>query len=414
MVNLLTSAFNYAERNKSYYSQWTFDQCYAVSASTDSGFEKLHQILYRLIKHYIVNYKSYIASYQLTPRRQHVLDLFQDSPCDVGTYRTDFVISQNGQPKLIEINNRFPLNGIFEPSFYFSYVNQCSNISPSSADSRAKFNRIYREIERIASCYSKLVVLQGKDLNNSSRFYGELLEASGFKVEFCNIHSTPEYITKLDDAWIISELTLPEIEQIPDNILLHLSQKNILNDFKSVLLLHDKSFFSLINSPHLQASCLSETERSYLNMFLVRSFSPSNLPSKVLDNALKYKDSWILKSRSLGKSSEIYAGVNCSNEQWESMLSLGNVNEYVLQEYVSQPKFQGMVKGRPCDDYATGTILMMNGIYGGLGHFRTSDASVLGAGQEIRQLPVSIFPDDEVMRLDTADFIRDKIVIGAS
>lgn len=413
MANLLSSAFSYAEHHKDYYSRWTFDQCYALSASNDLAFEKLHKILYKFIRYYISNHRNYSDFSCLSPRRRHILDIFQDSPCDMGTYRTDFVIAKSGQPKLIEITNRFPLNGIFETSFYYLYTNKLRDSFASCVQPRARFNQIYIELEKLASRYSKICILQGRSLNNSSRFYGSLFEAAGFRVQFYSIYSVQEIIGKLDDAWIISELTFSEIEQMPDKLLLYLSQRNILNDIKSVLLLHDKSFFSLITSPSIQASCLSEDERSYLNMFLVPSFLPLNAPAYGLDAALKNKDSWILKSRSLGKSSNIYAGASCTHSEWEALLLSDDVGEYILQEYVSQPKFKGSVGGEPCNDYATGTILMLNGIYGGLGHFRTSDNRVLGAGQEIHQLAVSIFSDDAIAHLNPADFIRDKMAIGS-
>lgn len=370
-ISLRNSVLDFVEERKSYFKQWIFDKPIVVSQAKHQSFADLQHMMFKVIKHFVLNYNDYQHLMPLSAEARRVVQIFSDHPYNPGTYRTDFVFDSTGQVKIIEITCRFALNTVFEAAIFNQVANEYADEFLGSHQFDQSYESIYPYLENFIYQSSEIIILKGSDLNNSSRVFKGIFEATESKVSEVHYTELHTVAHRLEDAWVISELTLEEIESLNDDTLKILADSNLINDFRTALLIHDKRFFDLLGNKQLLKAALSDEEVEKFHHFHIPTYGYGNSP-EAWNQARLNKEYWILKHRALGKSKSVYAGVVTSEKDWNDIFNSSEISEFVLQQWVPQKTFSGKLNGKNHNDYITGTFLFINDHYFGLGPFRTS------------------------------------------
>ena len=358
-----------------YFNQWILDEPIFISERCNDDLGRLQKIMHKLIYEFVTNYSSYKFLMPVTPEVERIIKLFNSKPYKIGTYRTDFVFDSERQVKLIEITCRFAMNGIFSSSILNQSAQNYIDNQKISCQMIDIYSPIFKKLNAYLEGVDSIVVLKGSDLRNESKIFTAIFERIGLKIRQVHYSEIISNLNEMQNSWIISELSFDEILSIDFNTLEALMPLNVMNDFRTVFLIHDKRFFDVLGNSILRKNVLNEEEILFFDRYYIPTFS-YDTNAKYWKEARLNKDKWILKHRALGKSQDIYAGIVTEQEEWEKLFQSDKVKEMVLQKWIKQTTYKNTLKGEPINDYLTGTLLYFDNNYYGLGDFRTSSFPV--------------------------------------
>jgi hypothetical protein len=134
----------------------------------------------------------------------------------------------------------------------------------------------------------------------------------------------------------ILELHQDEILNLDDSVLRCLIEScKVLNDLRTIFIVHDKRFLTLLCQDDLLEDYLSKSEHEIIRRHRLISLNPSRLERSMRESVLKEKEKWLIKPRQYGKGEGILFGKNATQSEWnESIASVVSSNEFILQEYL--------------------------------------------------------------------------------
>jgi hypothetical protein len=404
-MTLKESVDVFVDEKLDYYNQWILDEPLFISEANNDELGKLQQILHKLIHEFVINYENYKSLMPVGPEVEKIIELFNNKPYQVGTYRTDFVYDSKRQVKLIEITCRFALNGMFLSSILNKTAQNYIDGNKASYSLVDCYSRIFERFDSYLEGVDTITILKGSDIRNESKLYCDIFERAGFSTKEVHYHDIQDNLQEMQSSWIISELAFDEILSIDHSVLKDLMPLNVTNDFRTVFLIHDKRFFDVLGNSGLRQKVLSPREITFFERFYIPTYS-YNSDSHYWKDAKLNKDKWILKHRALGKSKDIYAGIVTEQEEWDKLFKSEKLEEMVLQEWIEQITYKNTLKGEPINDYLTGTLLYFDNNYFGFGDFRTSSFPVTNKVDH-RKMAGLIVKEDGLL----CDDIRDKVFI---
>jgi len=132
----------------------------------------------------------------------------------------------------------------------------------------------------------------------------------------------------------------------------------VIGGFKTQVI-HDKILFAVLHSDKAKAILTDEE-----NDFIIKHipFTIALKKGKHFEIALKNKDQWLIKPKSLYGSIGVMAGVDCSPAEWQNILTASLNKDFILQEFCTPFKSQNCyVKNGEilCDTYNNTTGLYM-------------------------------------------------------
>jgi len=391
------------DQHYDYLLEWLFEQPIATSLETVTELKKVGLVLNKFIKYFGQNFVEH-ALYERMPvseKVKKIITIFNQKDCyDVGTYRTDFVFDKALKPKFIEITCQFSLNAFFQAAIYNRYSKEFSSrngLDDYRVDDYEPF--ISFIVSKIGASRS-VCVIKGRDKIQASRFFTPVLQNAGLDVKEISYKAVWENKSFLENSLVISEIMMDEIESLSDEEIELLANCNLVNDFRTIFIAHDKRFFALLNDPELQANILREDEIQLLNKYLIKTHRCDSSAFDV-EAVIANKDAWVLKHISLGRSREIYAGLEFSQDDWEKQLNSIDRTNFVLQEWVPQRRFSGTVNGVKHNDYLTGTLLYFDTSYFGLGLFRSSSHIIANKVDNRNIFPLVVQQKEELDNIDT-------------
>ena len=370
-LKLEDSVNAFAAENLAYYQQWLFDEPLYISTAHTARMQSLQQVMFTLVKYFVENYQDYSELMPVSDKANQVMALFRNKAYLPGTYRTDFVYDENQQVKLIEITCRFALNGMFLPAVMNLHSQSFVAKTHPNHSLSTPYTNIYAYLDELRKGAGHIVILKGSDTRNESKIYKGIYQETGITVSELHHDDIEANLVLLEGAWIVSELALDEILSLDLDVIKFLASQNVINDFRTVFLLHDKRFFSVLGDEDFQKAALTAEERRFFNAYYVPTYCAERHPDIVAE-AKANKNAWILKHRALGKSQSIFAGIVTKQAEWDEILDTSNLDDYVLQAWVPQKTYAASVKGTPYNDYITGTLLFFDNNFFGFGDFRTS------------------------------------------
>jgi len=344
--------------------------------------EVVHPILLKAINKIIENYlldESLKQAISLTDRQLSLIKLSSTKPYKIFSIRPDFLISENNEIKLCEINARFTINGFL--AAYYTYL-QTKEDYPDDQGIEDILSEIVDNYTSRFDLSKPLFLMREKERGYDLNLLKSYLIARGVEV----IDIKPQDLNLFDGELIgrdikceqlIMELHQDELENIPDNILESIILNvNYVNDIRTILIAHDKRLFSVLSNIEIMQKYLSSEEVVALRKHVIKTYSLT----KVKDEVLNDKDNWVLKKCLSGKGEGMYIGSEASLEEIGSVIDKQE-SEYIAQPFLDQKAVDVFIDGRYKICNAVGMILSLNGTYQGAGFFRVSQSSIIAVSR---------------------------------
>lgn len=374
-MQLKESVKKYIDDKVDYHKQWILEEPIVVTERCRDEVKRLQNIMFKMITHFVNEYDQYHHLMPVSERIRKILKMAGLRKYQPGTYRTDFVFDASGQMKLIEITCRFGMNGMFISGLMNHIAEEYRSVSWPDLEVHNLYDGLIDHLAFYLKNKESVHVLIGEDRKNESKIFDEIFERVGLPVVFVECADVSNRLNEMKNSFIISELSFDEILSFPDNIISELSRLGVFNDFRTIFLIHDKRFFSVLGNLEFQTSILTEEEIAIFTKFYILTYNRTERLDH-WDDARSNKPNWIIKHRSLGKSQMVYAGIVTDISIWDSLFEDDHSKDYVLQHWIPQTKIAGQIGHHKFEDFITGTLLFFDDHFFGFGDFRTSSHPV--------------------------------------
>ena len=385
-----------------YYHQWYHDRPMLITSERRDELRRMQALLYKCIVYMAEHYREWVPQYMpLDDKVMEILDRQSRYPFRAGAYRPDYLIREDGRLLLVEITSRFFGHGIWANYPSVVKAEQFMAEHPD-ASWENRYDELLTYMRDAIPANSPVYVLKSGDRGSESTFYTKFYEYYGHEVTIYEAAEVEAHIDQWShDAVVFSALNQHDLLSFKMETLQAMIDARMLNDFRTIFLMHDKRFLSLIFVDAFTQQCLTEEETVFLRQHTIPTYlQPHPLtPSpkgeveafgseEIWEDALTHKDKYILKPYDLGKSVGLYAGVMTDEETWKSVHSSQSiVHSYILQPFIRQRTYpcewERLRVGEPCsgmgkhyDEYVCGMMLCIDDRYFDSGMFRTSSAPV--------------------------------------
>lgn len=374
-----------------YYSQWTFDKPLIVSKNTNDKFQRIQKLLYRAICEFGKNYDAYRHLMPISDDAERIISFCKNKPYHPGAYRTDFMLDVNNNIKLIEITCRFALNGLFITGF-FNILADKRLVDRPDVKKIDDYSRLFDYVIDLWGDFKHICFLKGLYNNNESKILVPLFKDMGLTVHVLTADQIEKNMHLFQDAVVFSEFNQEDWFGLPDNIIEIIVNSKLFNDPRTIFLIHDKRFFSVMHNNEFLHQVFTDEEIEEFQPYIAPTYTFSESPDIWLD-ARKNKDNWVFKPFGKGRSIDVSVGCCTTEEEWEGLFTNGKDKDMVLQSYINQRKFKGTINGKPYEDYAVGTLLFFNDNYFGPGLIRTSSYPVTNVKDDRK---IAVFVTDDI------------------
>ncbi len=375
-----------------YYGSWTYNEPMIVTKSRDEELREMNRVLSKACDYYAKHFQDYLDIIPYKEKVTDILSYVKDRPFEAGTARPDYIIDESGNLLICEITARFFANGYFL-SFFNETVGKYKAEKAGVTDRISYFEQMLSRFADKLSGRKKLYVLTSSDISDSIGLYVPFYHALGAETEIIQAEDVESRLPELKENMVVSALNQFDLLKFSSDTLHYLADIGMINDFRTIFLLHDKRFFRLFCEPRFTDAALTPAETDFLRQHTIRTYLPET-DRQIFSYARTHKDEFILKHHCLGKSISVYAGCLVSAEEWEELYENGNVDKMILQPFIRQKLFETMWKSRDdrapkkVQDYVSGTILNLDGIYFGTGLFRTSSRPVINQSDAHKISPI--------------------------
>lgn len=375
-----------------YYESWTYDEPMVVLPSRDAELSEMNRILFKAAGYYVRHYREFTDLIPYEDRIMDILSYVDDRPFKTGTARPDYIIDKDGSLRICEITSRFFGNGYFL-SFFNEIVGSYKAGEAGITDRASYFEKMLAYFAAQLAGRRKLYVLTSADKSDSISLYVPFYHALGAETEIIQAEDVEKRLPELEGNMVVSALNQFDLLGFSAQTLRYLADIGMVNDFRTIFLLHDKRFFRLFADKRFTGAALTPEETEFLRKHAVETYLPKADPER-FEYARHHKDEFILKHHCLGKSISVYAGCLVQAEEWEKLFSEGETEKMILQPFVHQKLFETRWQSRnqaavkKVSDYVSGTILNVDGIYFGTGLFRTSSSPVINQTDAHKISPV--------------------------
>jgi len=384
MLKLIDSYKELENEHKDYYGKWTFDKPIFITEKTTVDMKFVQNALNRCIRYFVANIDDYIHIMPISNNVREVLRRTEIKPYETGTYRTDFIITEDNQIKLIEITCRFALNGFIRSGFvdvWGDIYAQNNDISHTNL-----YYSFFEDLEKYFENYDTIYMLKD-DSYNEGRYIKQLFDVAGKNLIVLTLDEIPANAEKIRNSACISQLTHEELLSLPIDVIDALIDSRLLNDLRTVFLAHDKRFFAVMNNDEFRQKALGDVDSERFKSFLTPTYT--RLYNPELWNSIRNdKDNWIIKPRSYGRSVGIATGSIISQKEWEVALDALSNEDAVFQPYLKQRLLNGNVGEEVrTNNYVAGTLLFFQDKFFGMGMFRASNHPITNFGDDRKLAP---------------------------
>ena len=366
-----------------YYHRWYHDRPMLITSERRDELRRMQALLYKCIVYMAEHYREWVPRYMpLDDKVMEGLDRQSRYPFRAGAYRPDYLISEDGRLLLVEITSRFFGHGIWANYPSVVKAEQFMAEHPD-ASWENRYNELLTYMRDTIPANSPVYVLKSGDRGSESTFYTKFYEYYGHEVTIYEAAEVEAHIDQWShDAVVFSALNQHDLLSFKMETLQAMIDARMLNDFRTIFLMHDKRFLSLIFVDEFTQQCLIEDETVFLRQHTIPTYIYNNRYKDVWEDALTHKDKYILKPYDLGKSVGLYAGVMTDEETWRNSVMQaieapsGAVGGAILQPFIRQRTYPCEWEGKHYDEYVCGMMLCMDDRYFDSGMFRTSSAPV--------------------------------------
>lgn len=352
-----------------YYLRWYHSRPIAVTPERRDELRRLHRCLMTCIGRFVADYERLTASCMpLGEKELEILDEQSRYPFRAGTFRPDYLISEQNRLMLCEITSRFFAHGLFMSWFQDRFIRDWAGDAPYESH----FQELMDYLCTLPGGSRRMFVLKSADRTSEIRLYERFYRTEG--LEFTQLEAAEVEARRKDwdrpGTFIVSALNQRDILGFGMDTLRALMQRGMVSDFRTVFLLHDKRFFHLLSREDFTSACLPPEDAAFLRAHVIPTY-PVPPP-----DARENKDAYILKPWRLGKSEGVVAGPLTPEAEWKALFDSGAAERMVAQPFLAQRTFPTVWEGTPYDDYACGMMLCVDDRYFDSGYFRCSSCPV--------------------------------------
>ena len=296
----------------------------------------------------------------------------------IGSFRPDFLHTQDNEIVVCEINARFPCNAFLMTQYCMDLMNLHFQRENKEAEfSLEKFNILESLLARFSRDLP-FYIFKGEEKGADIHFLRNELINAGYATQV-----VPMNFRVKVKANVLLELQQHEIMQGETlEHLLYLNQNNaMLNDLRTIFIVHDKRLLSIFHRDDLLEDYCELADRSLLKRHVAETYVPKLNP-EIVHTAIRNKQDWLLKPNSLGKGEGIVIGKNVEHSNWKAIMQQGLGADFVLQRFIEQELFP--VAGRDLTGCLhtramkiVGTMLCLDHKFLGPGIYRASESDVI-------------------------------------
>jgi len=377
-----------------YYARWYHDRPLAIPPARRDELRQLHRVLYKCVAHMAESYADYVPRFiPLSDRELALLELQSAFPFRAGTYRPDYLAADDGRLLLCEITSRFFAHGIFMSFFAEAMADRFLARFPGRVRS-SRFDEMLEYMLGLVGDRRDIFVLKSADKTGEIRLYAPFYERFGKRVEVLEAGEVEAARPRWQRGFVLSALNQRDLLSFSRDTHRAMVEAGMVNDLRTVLLIHDKRFMSLWFEDAFTDRCLTREETAFLRAHAIPTW-PHGVNPEAWEDARRHREGYILKHCRLGKSELVFAGPLTPPDVWEALWTEGDVAHMVLQPFVSQRTFPTVWEGTPFDDYICGMMLCVDDRYFDSGLVRASSLPVTNLGDDRKLCP--LHTDDAVL-----------------
>ena len=118
---------------ESYYHRWYHEKPMVITPERNEELREMHRVLYKCVDYMAHHYEEFVDKYMpLSEKEMEILEYQGKYPFLAGTFRPDYLITDEGELKLCEITSRFFGHGIFMSYFAEAAANNFMEKYPGS------------------------------------------------------------------------------------------------------------------------------------------------------------------------------------------------------------------------------------------------------------------------------------------
>jgi len=399
-MNLYKSFTALEEAKRPHYGQFTFDTPLLLTREQNDNMAFIQECLLECINHLASDAGKYRKLMPLSDRVMEILAICQRFPYRPGTYRTDFVVTDEGRVKIIEITARFALNGFVRSGIVNGFAERWA--TERGIETQSQYPGFFRELENYVGGGNEILLLKN-DSSNEGRYLITLFGAAGYRVDVLDLGDLPRNPDRLASSTCVAQLSHDELFALPDEVIEAMMEGNLLNDLRTVLLVHDKRFFALLWDDAFRDNALGPAKSRAFKEFVTPTFTPVAHPD-LWAQLPQSEEEWIVKPTALGMGLGITARPAVTETKWLDALASYDLQAIVFQPYLTQRRFSGMVGSEVrTNDYVTGTLLFFQGGYFGPGMFRASSHPVINVGDDRKIAAASLLVAQDELRAENLE-----------
>lgn len=370
-----------------YYARWYHEKPMAVTPARRDELRELHRVLYKCVVHMAARYEDYVPEYMpLSDREMEILRLQSAYPFRAGTYRPDYIVSESGELLLCEITSRFFAHGIFLSYFSERVADRFMEAHPGHTR-ETRFEEMLEYMLGRVGDKRDIWVLKSADKTSEIRLYAPFYEHYGKRVRILEAEEVEANLDQWRGGFVISALNQRDLLSYSTDTLRAMMDAGMVNDLRTILLIHDKRFMRLWFEDAFTDNCLSPSETDFLRRHAIPTWCHGQREDQ-WGRALEHRADYILKHHRLGKSEQVYAGPLTEESVWQSLWDRGDVENMILQPFIRQRRYPTVWEGTPFEDYICGMMLCVDDQYYDSGLFRASSLPVTNVGDDRKICPV--------------------------
>ena len=374
---------------ESYYHRWYHEKPMVITPERNEELREMHRVLYKCVDYMAHHYEEFVDKYMpLSEKEMEILEYQRKYPFLAGTFRPDYLVTEDGELKLCEITSRFFGHGIFMTYFAEAAARKFMESHPDGKR-ESLFEEMMQSALDIVGDKQEIYVLKSSDKTSEIKLYKPFYEYFGKKVTILEADEVEGRIDDWNGKFVISALNQKDILSYSMDTIKAMIDSRMYNDFRTVFLIHDKRFMQLWYTPEFTRNFLTDDEADFLGKHAIETYICKDKASAgILEKAYADKDSYILKHFRLGKSEKVYAGPLTDENQWKSLFDGGAVKDMIIQPFLHQKTYRTIWEGTPFDDYVCGMMLCIDDKYFDSGLFRTSSCPVTNVVDDRKAFPV--------------------------
>lgn len=381
----------------------------SVSAEHFERQKRLQVVLHRVLTAVVQNYfhNNLLQEWLSLPEGVFAsLKTLCSYPFRIGSYRPDFLHTEENRIVICEINARFPANAYLISNYLNNIVTSPDYLRASSAkDATAEttapksFSTLHDTANVFADYFAQtktIHILAGREKGWDRHFLVYELTKRGHEVEITT--KPPEALAEYLEAALTKNRSRDPASESRHGLFLEFHQDELLanglldficsnydrftclNDPRSIFILHDKRLLALLCDRDKLKAFLSDDDAEFLSSHIVPTWIVRHSPD-IVATALANRVHFVLKPNLFGKGEGIIFGATSSQEAFRAALSNEESGDYVLQSLIAQKKTpiymdnNGSLKLCPVN--IVGTLLCFANTFLGPGIYRASPSAIV-------------------------------------